>query len=224
MKTDDIRHIIWDWNGTLLDDVAACVEAMNCMLAKRRLGVLSLERYREIFGFPVRDYYRELGFDLEHEDWDALAKEFHFHYDITARTASLREGILPVLKALKGRGVCMSILSASETSILQRMLGARGIASHFSKAYGLDNLHAASKLSLGFRLLEEVAVPARRVLLIGDTIHDHDVASELGCRCLLLGGGHQSDARLTACGCAVVKSPAEIQAVLDGGPEGRGEP
>ena len=58
------KHIIWDWNGTLLDDTWLCVEGINQALIKRNLTPISEDRYREVFTFPVRDYYKKLGFDL----------------------------------------------------------------------------------------------------------------------------------------------------------------
>ena len=194
---EDIRHIVWDWNGTLLDDVAACVEAINRMIAVRGLRPLDETRYRDLFQFPVRNYYAELGFDLEREDWDAMAREFHAHYHDTAGSTRLRDGVTDVLQAFRDRGVAMSILSACEITILRNMLAARGIAHFFQHVRGLADLHAASKLELGRRLLADLALRPEQVLLIGDTTHDHDVAEALGCRCLLVAGGHQSAERLT---------------------------
>jgi phosphoglycolate phosphatase len=216
MNLSGTKHIVWDWNGTLLDDAVACVEAMNGMLAVRNLGHLALDRYRNIFGFPVRNYYRTLGFDLEHEDWDALAREFHNHYARTSRGAPLRAGMAAVLEALKRRALPMSILSASESSILKRMLAERGVIAYFQSVHGLDNLHAASKLDLGRELMRAIGLPPEDVLLIGDTTHDHEVAHELKCRCLLVAGGHQSASRLAACRCGLVNGPEDILTALDG--------
>jgi phosphoglycolate phosphatase len=215
MNRPRIRHIIWDWNGTLLDDVAACVQAMNRMLARRRLGRLTVEHYRRIFGFPVQRYYRALGFDLAREDWDAVAVEFHDRYAVTARAARLRQGIRSALERLRAGGMPMSVLSASESAILRRMLAERRIGVFFDRICGLSDLHARSKLHLGRRLLAQMGLPPRSVLLIGDTTHDYDVARELRCRCLLLAGGHQAEERLAPCDCPRAQTPAEIFGVLE---------
>ena len=61
--------IIWDWNGTLLSDVDACVKAMNIMLDKRKMGSIDIEFYKEKFTFPVKDYYVALGFDFNKESY-----------------------------------------------------------------------------------------------------------------------------------------------------------
>ena len=63
-------HIIWDFNGTVLDDVEAGIRSVNDMLAARGLPVItSVAQYRELFSFPVIDYYRRLGLDVEKEDY-----------------------------------------------------------------------------------------------------------------------------------------------------------
>jgi phosphoglycolate phosphatase len=209
-----IEHVVWDWNGTLLDDVTACIEAANIVLRRRRMAPVERERYIEIFDFPVKNYYLTLGFDFATEDWDKLATEYHDVYAHTALHAPLREGIVGMLKTMQARNLPMSILSASETSILERMLTERHIRSYFGRIYGLDNLHASSKLELGKVMMAEIGVPKERVLLIGDTKHDYEVARELGIHCVLVAGGHQAEHRLIACGCPVLPNIAALASLL----------
>ena len=57
------NHIIWDWNGTLLNDRWLCVEAINQALNKRNLPMLTEGKYKDVFSFPVEDYYKKVGFD-----------------------------------------------------------------------------------------------------------------------------------------------------------------
>ncbi len=193
-----IKHILWDWNGTLLDDVEACVVAINRMLLRRRLPGIDVPAYRCIFDFPVRACYERLGFDLAAEDWNAVASEFHTHYAELAHAAPLRAGIADVLVAVAGAGIGMSVLSACETGILHRMLEQRGIHSRFTHISGLDNIDAVSKLDNGRRLLHALGLPPDAVLLVGDTNHDYHVAEALGIDCIMLAGGHQDESRLEA--------------------------
>lgn len=201
-------HVVWDWNGTLLDDVYACVAAINRMLNARRLTCIDPNQYREVFDFPVKDYYRRLGFDLENEDWDAMAKEFHRHYDEFALDAGLRDGAAEALATIRDSGIAMSVLSACEITTLERMLEERGIRHFFEHVFGLDNINATSKLDQGLRLVEALALPTEEIILIGDTNHDHEVAERLGIRCVLLTGGHQSRSRLAASD--LVDTPADL--------------
>jgi phosphoglycolate phosphatase len=104
----------------------------------------------------------------------------------------------------------MSVLSASERTFLERMLQARSIRRFFQHVYGLSHLYANSKLALGQDLLRAAGLDPRRVLLVGDTVHDYEVASALQMRCLLMAGGHQSRGRLAACGCCLVEGPRDL--------------
>lgn len=204
-----IRHIVWDWNGTLLDDTAACVGALNRVLSRRGVPPVTQEQYREIFGFPVQNYYRTIGLTFTPAEWDALTREFHDHYAVTSRDAPLRTGIRDTLEALRARGVPMSVLSASENGILDRMLRARGIREFFEHVCGLSDLNAHSKLEVGRGLMARLGLPPVEVLLVGDTTHDWEVSRALGCRCVLLAGGHQSEHRLRACGGEVIADAEE---------------
>lgn len=57
--------VLWDWNGTLLDDAALCCELLNTMLARHGYApVGSMEAYRQVFCFPIETYYRRAGFDF----------------------------------------------------------------------------------------------------------------------------------------------------------------
>ena len=64
------KHIIWDWNGTLLDDVDIVIDCMNSLLKKRNLPLLHVDKYKDIFTFPVKDYYSQLGFDFTTEPFE----------------------------------------------------------------------------------------------------------------------------------------------------------
>lgn len=210
MNRTPVSHIAWDWNGTLLDDTGACVETINRMLRRRDLPVLDETKYREIFGFPVRNCYLVLGFDLEREDWDAVAREFHDHYAEVSIDVGLRPGAEPVLRGLRENGTPMSILSACETRLLESMLGRCGVHRLFDRVYGLSDRYAHSKLDLARRLLADLRLPPEAILMIGDTTHDYEVAAELGFQCVLVAGGHQSEERLRRCGCRVLSGPDRL--------------
>lgn len=167
------------------------------MLERRHLPLLSPQRYRDIFGFPVRNFYRKAGFHLEQENWDEMAKEFHRNF-LASNTLRLHHGTKETLDFFRKQKIGQSILSASEQSILNRMLHSFGIETFFSHVCGVDNLYGISKLNLGKSLIHELQVPAREILFIGDTLHDAEVSNALGTACILVAAGHQSFERLSA--------------------------
>ncbi len=205
-----VRHVVWDWNGTLLDDVQACVDAINILLERRGLPLVSREQYLEVFDFPVRNYYLRIGFNLEQENWHSLAVEYHEAYARTSAGCRLRDGALPVLESMRQSGITLSVLSACELSLLRRMMEERGILGYFDHVYGLSDLYAHSKVTLGHSLLAQAGLTPDSTLLVGDTTHDYEVASALGLPCLLLSGGHQAAEKLRRCRCPLV---ADIEAV-----------
>ena len=86
-------YVVWDWNGTLFDDVALCIQVMNGMLEKRGLPQLAgPEQYRQVFTFPVEEYYKALGFDFGREPFSQLAVEYISEYDRRALGCPLRAG------------------------------------------------------------------------------------------------------------------------------------
>jgi phosphoglycolate phosphatase len=207
------RHIVWDWNGTLLDDVQASMNAINQLLAARSLPRTDIVRYRELFGFPVRNYYTAIGFQLEDEDWNLLARTYHDIY-LADPSIRLHAEAVPVLRFCHEAGLGLSVLSASEQSILNRMLEDAGITAWFDFIHGVDNLHGHSKVETGRRLIRRIPSPPTQVLFVGDTLHDHEVAVELGCHCVLISQGHQSHARLLTAGCPVLERLADLPAFL----------
>ena len=76
LTSTQYKHIIWDWNGTLLNDGWLFVDVMNSILTRRGMDTITLEKYREIFGFPVKDYYLKLGFNLKKEPFEKSGLEF----------------------------------------------------------------------------------------------------------------------------------------------------
>ena len=57
-------HIIWDWNGTLLNDISSSLQSVNDMLAMRGKDPIDIDFYRECIGVPIVKFYERV-FDLE---------------------------------------------------------------------------------------------------------------------------------------------------------------
>ena len=208
--------LIWDWNGTLLDDSAAAVGALNHLLADRGLPAISRTFYRDHFGFPVRPFYATVGIDLAHDDWDGICRDFHRY--IEAEPQALRAESLPALARAQAAGFRQAILSALREDLLRTATDAYGVAPYMAAVYGVDNLDGATKLARGRELITHLALPAPNgqptpgLFFIGDTLHDAEVAAALGAQCILVTGGHQSATRLAAAGVPCVASPSEAVA------------
>lgn len=205
-STGSVDCVIWDWNGTLLDDLWLALEVANGMLARRALPTMDRDRYREIFDFPVEQYYRRAGFDFEHEPFSALAREFIDGYNARVGECGLQPAAHDTLERFAGAGVPQYVLSASRQSSLEEAISAAGIAEYFERLSGLSDHYAVSKRSAGAALVETIPVAAHRAVLVGDTVHDAEVAEAMGVPCVLIAAGHQSQQRLCRAGVPVFSS------------------
>lgn len=205
---------IWDWNGTLLDDVQVCVDTMNAILGKRALPLLDLARYREIFTFPVQDYYRAAGLDFDQEPFTALAEEFIVPYNQAALGCGLCEGAREALEQLREWGVRQVIVSASHQDALREQVEAQGIGEYFEALLGIQDVLGVGKAGLAREYLQSRGIDRNQAWCIGDTLHDFEVAREMGCPCVLVAQGHQSPQRLAKTGAAVVASLCDLPKFL----------
>lgn len=207
----EVRVILWDWNGTLLDDVDVCIESMNTMLSRRNKPLLSREYYREIFTFPVIDYYRRIGWNLEKESWDDVALEYIGLYLKNLPQAPLHKEAMPVLDYLAKCNYRQVIISAMEQASLLDSVRQKGISSFFERIIGLGDHYAHSKTEVALRAMEEIRVSPAAVCLIGDTLHDLEVASHIGCDCILVSAGHQTADRLAEKHNRVIRDLTELK-------------
>ncbi len=207
---DQISGVIWDWNGTLLNDAGLAVEIINQMLDRRGLSKLSVDNYKSVFTFPVKDYYQKIGFDFHTEPFEIPALEFIDSYNRKVIECNLHQDALKVLNYFQSIGVRQFILSAMEQVVLDDCLNHYQINDFFEYVSGLDNIYAESKIENGHRLITELKLNANELVLIGDTVHDFEVATELGCSCVLIANGHQSKQVLQATGAMVIDSISEL--------------
>lgn len=210
-------HVIWDFNGTVLDDIDLGIQSVNLMLAKRGLPVIpSREHYRSVMRFPIIEYYRSLGFDFEKEDYyTVLAPEWVALYKQGEATCAMMPQVLETLEAVKAMGIPQILLSASDRELLLYQLGRLGIQDYFEEVLGLDNIYAKSKTGLAQAWLDKH--PGARPLCVGDTDHDAALADTLGADCLLYVGGHQSEDRLRPCEKPMIRRMDELLTYLKAG-------
>ena len=202
-------HLFWDFNGTILADMEIGMDSTNKMLKDRGLKEIeSLEEYRELFSFPIKEYYRDLGFDFEKEPYEVLAPIWVDIYNEKSRDVTLIEGAREALERARGLGVTQVVFSATERNMLIRQLGELDVLDCFDEIIGLDNIHAESKLHLAKKWRE--THPDAKILYVGDTVHDAENAKILQADCLLFTGGHQSRRRLEACGYPMIDSIEDI--------------
>ena len=192
------KHIIWDWNGTLLNDVDCCIKIANELLEKHPGDAMSKDSYREVFGFPIKNYYQQVGFDFQIESFESLCEQFISAYKKALTQCKLHQGAQAVVQQIQKYNISQSVLSAAEDQLLRSMVHRFELSPYFEKLSGLADNQASSKLENGHKLVQELNLSRGEYLLIGDTQHDLEVAQIIGADCLLVANGHQSVTKLKA--------------------------
>jgi phosphoglycolate phosphatase len=210
MDIKNYTHILWDWNGTLFDDVELCRQLINELLTEYSLPEISLKQYRDIFTFPVKDYYAKAGLDLKNNSFEELGKRWMKQYELRKISSSLFPFTNNVLEKIKELNIEQSILSAYSENSLVSIVEHYGINEYFSHIAGLDHIYATSKVDIGKELIKKIGNGKGTVLMIGDTEHDYEVASEIGADCILIVNGHQCKEKLTNCGIEVFDSMEQL--------------
>lgn len=203
-------HIIWDFNGTILDDVEIGIEAINTLLSRRSLNTIdNIDEYRRLFCFPIKDYYLRCGFDFEQDDYEqVLAPEWVAEYNMLEYRSQLCRGVLAALKSFKDSCIKQSIVSASLSETLTKQTKRLNIQEYFDNIIGCDDFFAYGKTQLCRKFVLDN--PDQSFILVGDTTHDFDVASAAGIDCALICQGHMDRATLEKCGCLVFDDALEF--------------
>ncbi|MDG1702273.1 MAG: HAD hydrolase-like protein [Opitutae bacterium] len=194
---EQYKHILWDWNGTLLDDSWLCVEVLNTLLAEQGMAQISLDSYRTHFNFPVIHFYQFLGFETDKANFEAISQKFIAAYESRwLEECRLHDGVHQIFQASRASGLSHSILSAAHQQALEIGTTHFGIQHYFDNLLGTDNIYADGKVHRAKQWIQQCPWKAEEILLIGDTLHDFEVAKSIGVPCLLLGAGHCHQQRL----------------------------
>ncbi|UCF17323.1 MAG: HAD family hydrolase, partial [Phycisphaerales bacterium] len=155
-------------------------------------------------------FYERLEFDFSVEPYEAIAREYIKRYDQRCRECRLHDHAMDVLRHCLESGLRQSILSAYHQTRLEGMLDFFELRPLFTTVMGLDDHHAHGKIKQGIRLTYESEIGPGQAVLIGDTIHDYEVARQAGVDCVLFAGGHYHQQRLRSCGVPVVSSLEQL--------------
>lgn len=210
-------HLVWDWNGTLLDDIGAVVGATNAAFAEVDLPPLTLERYRETYCVPIpRFYERLLGRLPTDAEWERMDGLFHRHYTERRAACGLTKGVEELLARWTGAGRSQSLLSMYGHEQLVPTVRGYGIEPHFVRVDGRTGPSGGSKaLHMERHFAELEGVDPERSVVIGDAVDDAVAAVHVGARAVLYTGGSHSRDSLEAVGVPVVDTLAEAVALAE---------
>ncbi len=205
-----MKTIFFDFNGTILDDVDLCYDILNKMLAESGKAKITKERYKDIFTFPIIEYYKKAGLTFEKKSFEEYSHDFIDIYQPSSLNCPLNEGVKETLVNLHSKGYRLVCLSASQIDNLKEQLNHFKIDGYFDAILGINNVYAKSKVDIGLNYVKEMNIDPSTTIMIGDTLHDYEVAKEMGISCILYDNGHQSRKVLEAANIKIVSTFKEF--------------
>ena len=202
-------HVIWDWNGTLLDDVGAALKSVNAMLERRGKQPINLAQYHDYLDIPIKKFYENI-FDLEKDDYSEILKEYNDGYESQMYEISLAHGERETLNRIREAGVRQLIVSSCEQNQLNYYLKHFDLEHYFDAVLGSEDFFAGSKVQRAKNYLKSENIDPAMVLVVGDLVHDYEMARNIGADCVLVSIGHHSEKRLRESGAKVADSISQI--------------
>ena len=204
------KHVIWDWNGTLLDDVALGHRMLNYLQSIKGIALSSFEDYRAMFTFPITDFYKKAGLFENMESFQKLADIYIKEYEKQVGDCFLQEDAQQVLDKLEKSGITSSILTASLESMALSQIKHYGIDRYFIAVTGKNDYYALGKCELVEEHLSKIKYSSEEIVFIGDTLHDAEIAQEIECDCIIVKNGHQDVRKLDCSGIDTAKDLREV--------------
>lgn len=213
------KHIVWDWNGTLLADNHAVVAAVNAVCCEYGAAPIDLQRWRSVFGRPLtRAYERVLGRELVDHDWMTIDRVYHDKYRELMHTCGLVAGAQDTLRRWSRSGGSQSLLSMFFHDELVPLVRRFRLQSWFGRVDGLrEGTAGDSKASHLARHLRELRTHPTDVVVVGDVADDAHAAEQAGANCVLVTTGVMARASLAETGHPVADSPAEAVDLIQAG-------
>lgn len=185
-----MKYLIWDFNGTIVDDVKLGVNCINQLITKYlKRPPLKIREYQDIFTFPVKDYYEKVGFDFSTLDFKKLGNEWIELYDEGFKEVTVFDDVVALLNEARNKGYRNVVISASKEDKLKSEMAYLNLTSYFEEILGINDIYATSKLAIAQKWAED---KKGELIFLGDSLHDEEAASSIGARCYLISRGHQS--------------------------------
>jgi phosphoglycolate phosphatase-like HAD superfamily hydrolase len=201
-------HLVWDWNGTLLDDLTLVVSSTNEAFFSVGGRAVGSDEHRQRFRRPVAEFYAEmLGRAVDEDEFGQLDRIFHDAYRVGLTSTTLAADAIAAIKSWDGS---QSLLSMWFHEELVPAIETYGLAGMFTRVDGLRT-EVGGDLKAGHlaRHLDALGISGEQAVLIGDSLDDGAAADSVGAASVLYTGGFTDPARLRASGRPVADTLVE---------------
>ncbi len=210
----EYKVIIWDFNGTLIDDIDAALASVNDMLIRRKLPTINFEQYASYIDTPIIRFYEHIFDDLYSMDFNVIANEFNRGYEKHLKSHAVMPCAEEVLEYFNSLGKLQTVISATHIDKVNTRLREFELDGYFDKILAHNNLIAEDKTHLAINYFAEKNIKPHEAVVIGDCVADFKMAEALGCDCILTTQGHQSRKEFSETTAIIIDSLAKLKNLI----------
>lgn len=204
------KNIIWDYNGTIVDDAQLAVDAENLVLESYGKNPITLDYYLKECEMPIINFYNKI-FNMADYDFAEIAVRFMNNYKLLSNNLKVFPEVRETIRYLSDKGYNQAVISGFESSLLKDSLKSYGLDCYFTFMSGSDDIDCGDKSERAVKVTEKYGIDPKETLFIGDMYHDYETASRVGADCILIAKGHQGgDVLRSYDGVTVLNSATEL--------------
>ena len=207
------KHIFWDFNGTIIDDVHNALSCVNDMLERKGMQPINLVEYYDYVETPIINFYYRI-LPPEEVNFSEISKQYHSDYARHLDETTLASGAEELLKEIRKNGAHQYIITSNYIEETVDLVKKFGVFSFFDAILGADNRLAESKIQRAKEFFDVNGIERNDAVLIGDTLHDLETANALGIDCVLVAFGHQGRKLLEEHNAYTVADLKEVREVI----------
>ncbi len=203
--------IAFDWDGTLFDSTAIIVRCIQAAVRDVGGTVPTDKEAAYVIGMGLMQALAHAAPDVPPEKYTELGNRYRFHYIQHQDDLSLFDGVLPLLNDLRERGHLLAVATGKSRRGLDDALHSVDLRGVFDGSRTADQTAGKPHPLMLQELMAEFDVAPERLLMIGDTTHDLQMAVNAGCASVGVSyGAHEPDAFHALQPLAVVHSVREL--------------
>ncbi len=193
---------VFDWNGTVFDDISANFDGANAALATLGKPAINLKKYRDTFDFPIIHFYERNNVNLDFylKDIKKANDAFFLLYEKLAAQCPARHGAEDLLQWLTKNNITIIILSNHTDESIRRNLNRLELLSYIdqisSNPHDNDIIFKMNKQERLQKLMEKQRFDPKKTFIIGDSLEEPQIAKNLGLLSISITGGCLSEERL----------------------------
>lgn len=195
MNSRQFDLIAFDWDGTLFDSTKIIVRCIQAAVVDVGGEVPTDQAAAYVIGLGLTQALAHAAPDVSPEKYPELGRRYQHHYATHFNDLSLFDGVLPLLEALKARGHLLAVATGKSRRGLDDALASVELRGVFDASRTADETAGKPDPLMLRELMAQFGIPASRVLMIGDTTHDLQMALNADCASVGVSyGAHEPEA------------------------------